>query len=183
MNHLGTSTLTTERLILRRFTAEDASAMFENWANDPEVTRYMRWKPHESIETTQALLADWVDYYEDPEYYHWSITLREGGELVGSIALLELREQDESAEVGYCVGRAYWGNGYVTEALRAVLRHGLREVGLNRIEACHAQKNPASGRVMQKAGMTHEGTARQKYRANEGFQDCELYGILREDLT
>lgn len=181
IEHRGTEPLQTQRLKLRRFTTEDAGEMFTTWASDPEVTRYMRWSPHEDADVTLATLTDWVEYYEDPEYYHWAITLQDGT-LIGSVGVVNINENDSVGELGYCIGHAYWGKGYTAEAARRVIEYLLREVGLNRIEACHSVKNPASGRVMAKIGMTHEGTARQKYYCNEGFQDSELYGIVKSDL-
>ena len=85
-------------------------------------------------------------------------------------------------EAAYCLSRQYWGRGIVTEALRAVLNFGLLEVGFNRIEAYHAVNNIGSGKVMQNAGMKYEGRMRKKYRSHMGFEDSDLYAILKEDL-
>ena len=69
MRHLGTQVLTTERLILRPLTAADAIAMFENWASDPQVTRFLRWEPHKDWLETAQLLAGWEALYQNPDYY------------------------------------------------------------------------------------------------------------------
>ena len=79
MKHCGTQRLETGRLILRRFELEDARPMFENWAKDPEVSRYTTWLPHESAEVTRALIADWIQRYEDPGYYNWVMALKANG--------------------------------------------------------------------------------------------------------
>lgn len=181
MKHVGTKTIQTERLLLRQFTIDDAEAMYENWAKDPEVTKFLRWQPHANLEVTRALLRDWVSSYEDPSYYSWMIVLKDGNVPIGSIGILDVSEIDESAEIGYCMGKAWWGKGLMTEALKAVLQFGFAEVGFNRLEAYHSVNNPASGRVMQKAGMTFEGIAKQKYSTNLGFHDCNLYAVLKQE--
>ncbi len=183
MEHLGTRTIETERLTLRPFRIGDAQAMFDGWASDYEVARYMRWQPHENVAQTREILAEWIaEYGVKPDLYRWAIACKDGDLPIGSIGVFMENEVDQRAEVGYCVGRAFWGQGYVTEALKAVLRYMLLEVGLNRVEAYHSVRNPGSGAVMRKAGMTYEGCARQKYRTKEGFHDSDEYAILRSDL-
>lgn len=182
-NHAFTQTLTTPRLTLRRFTPEDAPAMYQNWASDPQVTRFLRWKPHQSVQETRQLLEGWAQQYSQPDYYSWAIQRQEDGALIGSIAAFgNYNPMDEMVEVGYCLGRAYWKQGYMTEALEAVLGFLLETAGYRRVEAYHSTQNPASGRVMERAGMIYEGTARQKYVIATGQpQDCAMYGILRSD--
>ena len=85
-------------------------------------------------------------------------------------------------EVAYSLGKAYWNKGYMTEALKAVLVFGLKTVGINRIEAYHAINNPGSGKVLQKSGMRYEGRLRQKYKSHMGFEDCDMYAVLKSDL-
>ena len=97
----------TERLILRPFTVEDAPAMFERWASDPEVTKYLTWQPHESVNATRAYLTDLVSKYGEGEL-DWAIE-RKGVGLIGSIGVVDYREATEAAEIGYCMSRAYWG--------------------------------------------------------------------------
>lgn len=182
LTDLGTQTLQTERLILRRFTLEDAETVFHTWTSDSEVTKYLRYETHESVETTREVIGRWVNSYDSPDFYLWGITLKENGALIGSISGSTQSETDDIADVGYCIGRAYWAHGYMTEALQAVIRFLIFSVGFNRVEACHSKNNPASGRVMQKAGMICEGLLRQGYRSRIGYQDSYLYSILREDL-
>ena len=181
MKHLGTQVLETPRLLLRRFEVNDAQAMFENWASDPEVTRYLTWPPHETIEVTQGLLQDWVERYGAADYYHWAIILKENGDQpIGSIAVVDHDDGAEKATVGYCLGRKWWHRGYMTEALTAVIRYLLEDVEMNRVEAYHDPRNPYSGSVMKKCGMTYEGTLRQSDRNNQGICDACWYAILAE---
>lgn len=181
MKNIGTQEIVTERLILRRFTENDAENMFHNWANDPEVTKYLRWPPHSDVEVSRKLIRQWISEYVNLDKYEWAIALKENNAVIGSIGIFGVSEVDESAEIGYCIGRAWWAKGIMTEALKAVIVFGMEQVGFNRLEADHSIHNPASGRVMQKAGMTFEGIARQKYKCTLGFQDCKLYSILKDE--
>ncbi|MDR0883427.1 MAG: GNAT family N-acetyltransferase [Oscillospiraceae bacterium] len=181
MTHKGTVALETERLILRRFTLEDANAAHKNWFSDPDVAMYMRWDAHTDISQTQEFIRLFVGSYEKPDFYRWAITLKQDGQAIGAIGFQIDSEYDGVADVSYTLCKAFWHQGIVSEALKEVLRFALLEVGVNRVEAFHAVSNPASGRVMQKAGMILEGHARQKYRSHRGLEDSDLYAILAED--
>ena len=180
MTHQGTSALETKRLILRQFVPEDASDMFENWANKEEVTRYLTWPTHKSVEITQALLQNWCSAYADPNYYNWVIEY--GGSAVGNVSVVRLDERNEWAELGYCLGPAYWNKGIMTEAVKTVIDFLFREVGIHRIRISHATDNPASGIVAQKCGLTYEGTFREVFKASWGeFLDIAHHAIVRKE--
>ncbi len=181
MKHLGTKQMETKRLILRRFAAEDANSMYENWASDPEVTRYLTWPTHTDVEISAMVLADWVSHYEEENYYQWAIVPKELGRPIGSVAVVHSDDRVGKVEVGYCIGRTWWHQGYTGEALMAVIRFFLEEVGAGRVEARHDPRNPYSGAVMRKCGMTHEGTLRQADRNNQGICDACIYAILARD--
>ena len=182
LTHKGTKTIETERLILRRAVMEDAEPMFANWASDPEVTKYLTWPTHENVDVSRFVAERWDKDSEKEDYYQWMIVLKAINEPIGSISVVELNDRVEMAEIGYCIGKAWWGMGVMSEALSAVIAYLFREVGFNRIEARHDANNPASGGVMKKCGMVYEGTARQAGRNNQGICDICSYGILREDL-
>ena len=184
MQNKGTKTIETHRLILRPFRAEDAPAMFRNWAHDPVVTEYLTWRPHENEAATAALLAQWErSAAEDPGFYQWAIELKSLGEPIGSISAMHVNESVESAELGWCIGRKWWGRGIMPEAGAAVIAYLFDEVGLNRVAARHDVRNPKSGRVMQKLGMTREGVLRQAGRCNAGLVDEVVYSILRSEYA
>ena len=176
MNHLGTKTIETERLILRKFTIEDAPAMYANWASDPVVTKYLTWQPHESVDITRMIITEWVASYEREDYYQWAIELKGFG-IIGSIGVVDICESAKEAELGYCIGRSYWGKGIMPEAVKAVLGFLFDKVGFRRITAKHDIENPNSGRVMEKAGMKYEGTLRQAGHNNRGIVDIVSYSI------
>ncbi len=180
MTHKGTRTLKTERLTLRRFALSDALAMYKNWASDPQVTRYLSWAPHESVETTKLILKDWCALYQNPAYYHWVIVY--DGQPVGGINVVRQSDKNEWAELGYCIGSNWWGRGITAEAARGVMTYLFTEVGFHRIAIHHAVGNPASGRVAEKCGMTLEGILRGESKAPSGaFWDIAVHSILREE--
>lgn len=181
MQHLGTQRLETPRLILRRFSVEDAGAMYENWASDEDVTRYLTWPKHASVSVTQAVLREWVQSYDRPDFYQWAIALKEDDRPIGSIAVGALDSRAEKAELGYCIGKRWWRQGYTSEALRAVLSFLFDEVGLGRIEARHDIRNPHSGQVMKTCGMRFEVTQRQAGWNNQGICDLSCYALLASE--
>ncbi|MFS9037473.1 GNAT family N-acetyltransferase [Streptococcus timonensis] len=155
MKSIGTKTLHTERLLLRRFCETDAQAMFENWASSLDNLTYVTWDPHPNVDFTKNSIRTWVASYDNPNYYKWAISLKENPEyVIGDISLVSVDEENSSCEVGYILGMDYWGRGLMTEALKAVLSYCLDEIGFEEVDACYASLNPASGRVMEKAGMT-----------------------------
>lgn len=181
MKHLGTKRIETERLVLRRFTAEDAEAMYENWASDDDVTKYLTWPAHGSVEVSRMVLADWVSHYEEPDYYSWAIELKELGQPIGSITAVKVNDRAELVEVGYCIGKAWWRQGITSKAMQAVMDFFFDQVGANRVEARHDPNNPGSGAVMRKCGMKYEGTHRQSDRNNQGIVDTAWYALLAEE--
>ena len=179
MNHLGTRELATERLTLRRFEIEDAEYMFYNWAKDPEVTKYLTWPAHESLEISEKIVKDWVSHYDELNYYQWAIELNDLEQPIGSIAAVKVNDDTECISVGYCIGKDFWNKGYTSEALREVIRFFMVEVGAGRVDAWHDSNNPNSGKVMASAGMEYEGTLRNFDRNNQGICDACFYSKIR----
>ena len=182
MNHMGTVKIETNRLILRRFTVKDVNAMYKNWASEDEVTKYLTWPTHTSVDVTHKVLEEWIPQYSETDYYNWAIELREIGEPIGNITAGKLDDEKASAFLGWCLGTRWWGQGIMPEAARAVLQYLFAEVEYNRIAAKHDSENVKSGRVMQKIGMTREGTFRASGKNNRGIVDEVYYSILREEF-
>lgn len=175
MRHLGTVTIETERLILRAFEREDADAMLKNWASDPRVTRCLTWAPHKDEGVTRRVLDGWLREYSHGDFYEWAIVPKDLGEPVGSIGIMELSDDRKRCEAGYCLGAEWWGKGYATEALQAVLDLALNVIGYRGVVAKHAVENPASGRVMQKAGMSMRIGDTVQVSTVNGIFDCIVY--------
>ncbi|WP_308780598.1 GNAT family N-acetyltransferase [uncultured Clostridium sp.] len=182
MKNLGTKTIETERLILRRFKIEDAEAMYKNWASDAEVTKFLTWPPHSSNEVTKNVLQDWINNYEKDDFYQWAIILKENGdEPIGTISVVDKDEEVNMVHIGYCIGTKWWNRGVTSEALMAIIKFFIKEVGVNRVESRHDPNNPNSGKVMMKCGMKYEGTMRQADVNNQGICDYAMYGILANE--
>ena len=182
MKHRGTVRLETKRLILRRFREEDAGPMFRNWACDAEVTRFLTWQPHVSAEATGKLLAGWIADYENENYYNWAIVLKDNGdEPIGNISAVGLNDDISMVHIGYCIGKAWWHHGIMSEALKAVMDFFFDQVEANRIESLHDTQNPRSGMVMKRCGMKYEGTKRGAARNNQGICDVCCYALLKDE--
>lgn len=182
MKHCGTQRIETERLLLRRFVGEDAEAMYNNWASDDEVTKYLTWPTHPNVDVSKFVLEDWVASYSDETSYQWAIVFKENGdEPIGSISVVHRNEDVSMVQIGYCIGRSWWHQGITTEALKAVMDFFYDVVGANRIEAKHDPRNPNSGKVMEKCGMKYEGTLRSADRNNQGICDISYYAMLKSE--
>ncbi len=172
--------LETERLWLRMLEDGDAKAL-ARYAGDQRVAAPTLNIPHpynldlarEFIERKQQSAIAGSDFA-------FALTLKPERQLIGVISLRP--QQGHSAEVGYWAGVPFWGQGYMSEALRAIIRHAFCDLGLQRVYASHFASNPASGRVMQKAGMRHEGCLRQHVVRWHEAHDLMYYGILREEF-
>lgn len=175
LKHRGTQEIRTQRLVLRRFREEDAKDFFEVCRKD-EVTRYLTYNSHQSIDDTRSIIALWISEYERQDTYNWAIEL--DGRVVGSIGSVKGNDALSSCTLGWQIDVSCWNKGYMTEAAKAVIAY-LQEVGYIRISSCHDTLNPASGRVMQKAGMTFEGTLRCNLLRKDGtLGDMSVYAVV-----
>ncbi len=182
LQHKGTQSIETQRLILRQFSVQDAQPMYENWASDPEVTRFLTWPVHTSPEISATVIQNWMDGYSSQSFYQWAITRKDQVDApIGSISVVYLDEEKGEAEIGYCIGRAWWHMGIMSEALKAVMDYLFTQVGVNKIVANHDARNPHSGGVMRKCGMQYVGTFPQSGQNNQGICDLCRYSLCRED--
>ena len=180
MKHAGTQVIKTTRLTLRKLELTDAEMMFRNWTSDEEVTRFLRWDAHKTIDDSKKMIEMWVNKYQSDSTYYWGMFLKDG-EMIGSIGIMITSEHDFKAELGYKIGSRWWGQGYTSEAARAVIDYMFKNTDVERIESYNSVENPASGKVMEKVGMSKEGFLRHNYKTRDGFQDCTLFGIIRDE--
>ena len=181
MTHKGTVYMETDRLVLRPFTMEDTEPMFVNCGSDVDVTRYMTWTTQTDVSETETSMKGWVGRYANPNFYHWAIVEKEENNMIGFVSVIACDENVKQVEMGYAIGKKWWGKGYMAEALGTVIDYLFNEVGVNRIYARHDTNNPGSGKVMQKCGMKYEGTMRQSEITNNGLCDIACYAILAKD--
>lgn len=171
----------TERLLLRKIAATDLDDMFR-YASDPEVTKYVLWDTHQTLEDTRQFLDYALEAYRNEDVSPWGIECKENGKFIGTIDFVSWSERHRTAEIGYTIGRPYWGKGYMTEAARELLKFGFEHMDLLRIQARCFPENIGSERVMQKLGMTYEGTLRQAMNLRGTQMDLKQYSILREEF-
>lgn len=183
LSHVGTQTIETPRIILRRFKIEDAEQMFNNWASDPDVTKYLSWSAHKNVSETKEIIGSWVGEYENKNCYNWCITFKETGEAIGGISTVKMFENEECCEIGYVLSKKFWNKGIMTEALQAVLGYLFENVGFHRVQLRHDVNNIASGKVMLKNGLQREGILRECEKTVDGnWRDMVMYSILDKEF-
>lgn len=156
-NDLTLDELLTERLTLRKLNKGDAGSIFNNWANDPEVTKFMTWNAHKSIEDTKQILDIWLKEYKEPKTIRYGIVLKENNELIGAIDVVGY--VDNNPVIGYCLSKKHWSQGYMTEACKAVVDY-LFAIGYKAILIEADERNVGSNIVIEKVGFkfTHKET-------------------------
>lgn len=173
--------IATQRLILRPFTLADAADV-QRLANDPAVASTTLHIPHPYPDgAAEAWINTHQERWESGLGIVCAITLRATSKLLGTISVLGISRDHLRGEMGYWLGAPYWNQGYTSEAAAALIRYCFDAMGLHRIQATHMVRNPASGRVMAKAGMRLEGTMRHYFRKAGRWEDVRLYAILSED--
>lgn len=181
MEHKGTKTIETNRLLLRKFCTEDIKAAYMNWTSDERVTEFLRWPTHTSMEITEMVINDWIKESEKADFYQWAIVLKDINEPIGTISVVDKNDDLNILHIGYCIGSRWWHKGITSEAFSAIIPYLFNEVGANRIESQHDPNNPYSGNVMKKCGLTYEGTLRQADISNKGIVDACMYSILKAE--
>lgn len=173
--------LETKRLNLRPFSLEDAGEV-QRLAGDRDVAATTLLIPHPYPDgAAETWIRSHPDLFQTRKNVVFAITRIEDQQLVGAIGLV-VQSLHDRAELGYWIGKPYWGNGYCTEAARAILAFAFNDLELNRVYAHHMQRNPASGRVMEKLGMRFEVSVRQHVKKWGQYEDMLMYGLLREEF-
>jgi RimJ/RimL family protein N-acetyltransferase len=170
--------LTTGRLKLRPMDERDIPSHYAVFS-DPEVARYWSREPWTDIGQASQSIAAMLAAQADGSEARFGIELLSTGELIGNAGLHHFVEQNRRCEIGYALGSKYWGQGYATEALRAVIAHGFDALGLNRIEADIDPRNVGSARVLEKLGFRKEGFMPERWIVGNETADTAFYGLLR----
>ena len=173
-------TINTSRLSLRWIRAEDVDDFYDVYSN-PEVMRYWSTPPLPNKDAASKLIHEIHQGIERDDMLKWGIALRSSDKLIGSVTLFHVDFTHRRAEIGYAQGRAYWGQGYMQEALTAVLNHAFEILNLHRIEADVDPRNAASVRTLERLGFQREGYLRERWQVNGEIQDAFYYGLLRPD--
>jgi RimJ/RimL family protein N-acetyltransferase len=173
-------TLKTPRLLLRPLAPADADALFAIFS-DPAVMRYWSTPPWTSIERAHQMIAYDLTALPAGEQLRLGITLHERDEIIGTCTLFDFHAQCRRAEIGYALGSPAWGNGYMHEALTALLDFGFMELDFNRVEADIDPRNLASGKCLERLGFQREGLLRERWIVDGEISDTSLYGLLKRD--
>lgn len=171
--------LSTERLLLRKPRMEDAPVIFDSYAQDPEVMRYLVWKPHQTVQETYQFLNACEELWQTGKDFAYAIALKVEGKLIGMFGFHPMKVK---VEVGYVLARPYWGKGYMTDVLRAVIEWAFTQPEICRVQAICDVENVSSSRVMEKAGMIREGLLR-RYVLHPNIsaepRDAYMYAIVK----
>ncbi len=146
-------TIETKRLLIRPLTLDDAEAMFQNWASDSRVTKYLTWDAHSDVDATKIIIKKWINDYLESSTINWGIEYKENHTLIGTIGLVKVDKAFKECEIGYCMAYDYWNQGIMSEAVKELLKTLFTTFGFLKVYACHDARNLASGKVMKKAGM------------------------------
>ncbi len=169
----------TERLLLRKPRMDDAPAVFAGWVQDPDVTYFLTWRPHESIGQTESMLRNAIAAWDGDARFPYMITLKENSDVIG---MIDPRIEGHKMGIGYVMNRTYQGKGYMTESTCAIIDWAFQQSTIYRVYATTDVENIASQRVMEKAGMQREGLLR-KYIVHPNIsdepRDSYMYAIVK----
>ncbi len=168
--------IVTDRLTLRMPVLDDASSIFLQYMQDEQVTKYLVWRPHQSIEQTNGFLQRCAMAWQEGSRFPWLMIENETGEIVG---MIELRVQENQSDLGYVLAREHWGKGYATEAVSSVVNWVNAQSGITRLWATCDVDNPASARVLEKAGLERKGVLK-KYVVHPNLSDQPRDAYLYE---
>lgn len=171
--------LETKRLILRKCAVSDVPE-FNRLASNPNVTTWIGWEAHKSVEETEEFVKSLVDGYENGTCMTWAMCDKETDKFMGLISFVHIKEKNFSGETGYWIGEEYWNKGYTTEAMEKLIEFAFGTMGLHRVTAAHCVENLPSARVMIKAGMKFEGVGRDEAFLRGKFYDIAHYAIINE---
>lgn len=180
MPTLTAITLTTPRLTLRPLTAADIPALFAIFSH-PEVMRYWSSPPYTEIAQARTMLLNCQEGYATGEFLQLGIAQRDDAVLMGTCTLFALHAASRRAEIGYALGRPYWGAGYMHEALTALIDHAFNTLNLHRLEADIDPRNTASARTLERLGFQKEGHLRERWIVSDEISDSWIYGLLRRE--
>jgi RimJ/RimL family protein N-acetyltransferase len=173
-------TIEAQRIALRSIEEGDVDALYTIFSN-AEVMRYWSTPPIPDREAAVQLLRGIRDSLQRHEILKWGIATRTDNALIGTITLFNLSFTHRRCEIGYCLGRDYWGKGYMHEALDTVLKHAFEVLNLHRIEADVDPRNQNSVRMLEKLGFQREGYLRERWQVGGEIQDAFFYGLLRPE--
>jgi ribosomal-protein-alanine N-acetyltransferase len=183
LTHIGTQTIETERLILRRFEYTDDEAMLKYWIADEKIQSLYSEPIYTTKEAVKELLDKYIGSYEREDYYRWAIIEKDSMECIGQIAYFLVDNKNHFAEIEYCIGSSFQCKGYATEATKAVIRYGFEKINLHKVQICTKEINAASKRVIEKCGFIYEGTLRDYFYMDGEYTGRLYFSMLRNEFA
>ena len=181
INLCGTQDIETDRLLIRSFMYEDADSMMRNWISDEYIQGMYGEPAYKTKEEVTKLLGTFIRNYQSGCHFRWGIFEKASGECIGQTAYFLVDTGNNFAEIEYCIGKAFQGKGYATEACKAVIDYGFDKIGLNKVQICVRPANVASNKVIDKCGFTYEGTLRDYFLIDGKYEGRKYYSILRSE--
>lgn len=181
LRHIGTNTIETERLLLRKFLFDDSGDMLKYWAADERVQKSYGEPVYSTEAEVTGLLEKYIGGYEKSDFYRWAIVERSSGRCIGQVAFYLVDSRNSFAEIEYCIGVDYQRRGYAAEAAKAVIKYGFEQAGFHKIQICHRSNNLPSKRVIEKCGFVYEGALRDYFLIDGKFYDRLYYSILENE--
>ena len=172
--------INTPRLSMRWISEDDVDSLYEIFS-DPQVVRYWAFGPLANREAAAAMQREIADSNLKDNIWKWGLALRDSNRLIGTTTLFNLSLSNGRAEIGYAMGRTHWGNGYMNEALTALIAHAFETVKLRRLEADVDPRNAPSIRTLERLGFQREGFLRERWHVEGEIQDAYFYGLLKHE--
>lgn len=183
LNHSGTQTIETERLILRKFAFTDADDMLMYWISDPLV-QFLYGEPiYVNHQELAEPLGKYISSYEKMDYYRWAVILKETNKCIGQVAFFLVDSKNHFGEIEYCIGRNFQKKGFATETTKAVMKYGFETINFHKIQICHREGNTASQKVIQKCGLKYEGMLRDFFYRDDQYFGRLYYSTLKEEWS
>lgn len=182
LSGIGTQTIETERLILRKFSYQDNDNMRKNWISDGRLQSLYGEPAYTTQEEAKQLLDKYISSYINPLYFRWAVIEKDNNECIGQIAYFLVDKNNMFAEIEYCIGADFQNKGFATEATKAVIEYGFEKINLHKIQISHKAINNSSRRVIEKCGFVFEGTLRDYFYNNGKFTDRLYYSILKSEF-
>lgn len=167
MIHSGTNKIETSRLLLRPFVITDCDNVFSNWASNPNIQTEYGEPVYTDINEINNLLSNWIKNYSNDDFYRWAIIEKSSNQNIGQIAFCKVYSDSSTAEIEYCIGECFWGNGYAGEALTAIIEYTFKNTSFTKLEAFHREVNIKSGRVLEKSNMQRVDNIERFKRMNK----------------
>jgi len=174
--------LETKRLVIRRFDPDDVDDYY-SFASDPQVTKYLRWGPHQSKEFTRDYMSEVLHAYENGSDTPWGIQLKGANRIIGAVHVMDFDNLHRKANIGVLIAKAFWRIGYAEEALKAVFGYCFSDYSVNRMEAFCVLENLKAIGLAESLGMKCEGVLRQYLFQKGEFRDFKLFSLLAGEWT